>query len=215
MGQGSLGDCSFAAAAISLAGVNPTAIRNMIQDHEDGTFTVTFPGRSPVTLTYDRNAPGANTRDGIWLRVLEQAAARTLGNPTLSLFPREAIELLTGGPVNHRTWNFSSRDNWQGHIEESLSNGKPVAVSVGGGEAAGKKGYYNGIVTDHAYIIVGNNTATQKYTLQNPWGRNGEWGQKYDWETKTWEYKPEYQDGRFEMTMKEIYDTFRRLDYQE
>ena len=87
-------------------------------------------------------------------------------------------------------------------------------VSTGGGEADGKKGFYNGIVTIHAYIIVGWNPVTNKYILQNPWGKNGEWGQKYD-PKNGWEAGGQYNDGRFEMTLTELYETFRRLDYQK
>jgi len=77
--QGHVGDCFFMSATLSLASKNPQAIRDMIKDNQDGTYTVTFPGAPdrPVTVKKPTAAEtaiyGASTEHGTWPAVLEKA----------------------------------------------------------------------------------------------------------------------------------------------
>lgn len=77
--QGHVGDCFFMSATLSLASKNPQAIRDMIRDNEDGTYTVTFPGAPDRPITISKPTPaetaiyGASTEHGTWPAVLEKA----------------------------------------------------------------------------------------------------------------------------------------------
>ncbi|MGD9682929.1 MAG: C2 family cysteine protease [Candidatus Obscuribacterales bacterium] len=77
--QGNVGDCFFMSATLSLASKNPQAIKDMIRENNDGTYTVTFPGAPDRPITIDKPTPaetaiyGASTEHGIWPAVLEKA----------------------------------------------------------------------------------------------------------------------------------------------
>lgn len=77
--QGGVGDCYFVAALSSLASVKPEAIKDMIRDNGDGTYTVTFPGArdEPITVAAPSDLEmtlfAAPSKHGYWAAVLEKA----------------------------------------------------------------------------------------------------------------------------------------------
>jgi hypothetical protein len=199
--QGALNNCWFVTAAMGVARTDPAAIKNLIADNGDGTYTVTFPGKEAVTITYDPNAKGS-TSDGIWLRVLEQSAAKFL-NIDAGARPRMAIDFLTGSSTNVRTKNFSGIANWRDKISTAVTNNKIAIVCTPKGAAD-----VDGIVLNHAYLVIGYDAATDKVQLRNPWGRQDYTGPGNDPTDLT-------DDGVFTMPLTDLYRIFQYVDYQE
>jgi hypothetical protein len=218
--QGDLGNCWFVSAVIGLARTNPDAITNMIQDHGDGTYTVTFPGQQPVTITYDNdpNAKGGSS-DGIWLRVLEQAGAKLLADtqPLVSFLVdnfghrgRFGIYLVTGANAGPYFKWFYSISSWRDAIRTAMANNKIVTASTGTG---GLSDRINGLVSRHVYLVIGYDAETDKVRLLNPWRKDGEFGQTKP--NPDDEDTPDKKnDGIFEMTMQEFRDNFLIIDVQ-
>lgn len=77
--QGIMGDCYFVASVAAVARTSPETIKQMIVDHKNGTYTVTFPGNKdePVTVTApteaERGLFNGSSEHGIWASVLEKA----------------------------------------------------------------------------------------------------------------------------------------------
>ena len=62
--QGSIGNCPVPAACVALAAVDEAAVRNLIRENRDGSFTVTFhpPGQKPVEVVVDHQVWGRGGR---------------------------------------------------------------------------------------------------------------------------------------------------------
>lgn len=107
--QGEIGDCFFLAAVASLAAVSPSSIERLIKDNGDGTYTVTFPNRAPVTVHTPSVAEMARyggSPSGTWVVVLETAY----------------------GQIQDNSWHdranvisFGGRDNPTEHLDEGGS----------------------------------------------------------------------------------------------
>jgi hypothetical protein len=230
--QGGLGDCWIVAAAVAVGKARPDAITNMIKDNGDGTYTVTFPKdpKKPVTITYDPQAPGEKGADGIWIRVIEQAAAKYLNDnswwkkddPLVKIDKGgqtyDAMDLLTGS--GYKTLNgdsvWDSKDEWHTALAEAVKNNKAVTVSTTSGSGA-KITVDEGLIRGHAYVVIGYNAETKTLTLLNPWGHNGEYGQKYDPKTQTWggalDGNPN--DGQFDISLDDAYRLLKRLNLEK
>lgn len=77
MKQHWIGNCYFYAAVGSLLATDPNAVRKLITEERDGTFTVRFPGRKVINVKAPSEAeiflfrkPG---QTGVWMWVLEKA----------------------------------------------------------------------------------------------------------------------------------------------
>lgn len=121
--QGAIADCYLLASIAAIARQNPEAIKNMIRDNNDGTYTVTFKQLVsteprmyqdiPVTVTADfpggltgpHAQPGDNAAYGkkeIWPLIIEKAYAQLkAGYPGISSGgkPEYVLEELTGHAV--------------------------------------------------------------------------------------------------------------------
>jgi hypothetical protein len=77
--EGRIGDRYFEAAVASVAKMNPSSIKDMIEDNRDGTYTVTFPGakNEPITVLAPTEAEcglyNSGSPHGVWAMVLEKA----------------------------------------------------------------------------------------------------------------------------------------------
>lgn len=73
-------NCHFMAGLASMAAVNPNAIMNMIRDNGNGSYTVTFPGKEPITVPAPSEAEIAYydlaSRHGTWSAVMQMAYGR-------------------------------------------------------------------------------------------------------------------------------------------
>lgn len=115
--QGNIGNCYFMAALAAVADTDPQAIKEMIKDNGDGTYTVTFPGDKdhPVRVyapTPEEMATFAGTdgEHGIWSAVIEKAFREKSGSTyndrgnTVGY----GLQILTGQNVNVTDFTFFS-----------------------------------------------------------------------------------------------------------
>lgn len=185
--QGMIGDCYFLAAVASMARTpeGRQRIHDMIQDNHNGTFTVNFPGRDPVTV----NAPSESElalysnsgSDGMWLSVLEKAYAQSQNNS--AVFSSEnpydeigggdslaaGIEAMTGHSVNTDDTAFTSESTLRSRLTDALSHGRVVTAGIN--EYAWSSGTEdNGLPQGHAYTVLSFDPTTDQVTLRNPWG---------------------------------------------
>ena len=205
--QGTMGDCWFMSAVISLAEVDSYAIQQMIQNNLNGTYTVTFPGQKPVTITYDPTARGATTSpphttaDPIWARVIEQAAgeyynqnpgwvswlnttgekANPLKNLDQGYWPGPAIELLTGKPSAGQSAAgvISISGSVRADWQQVIEDGlKNHTPVVASIYPTNLVAGGVGLLTGHSYAVTGFDKATGLVTIREP---NG-----------SYEYDPDY-----------------------
>jgi hypothetical protein len=185
--QGDLGDCYFLSSVAALAKDDPQAIRNMIRDNHDGTFTVTFPGdpSHPVTVegpTDEELKRFAHDKDGVWVAVLEKAhryyTERVAADPGGD--PSQALELLTGKKFDTESVAASNGSVSDAQVAtmltKSMQSGQEVVAwsppNPKNGPPATK------VVPSHAYTVLNYDAATQTVTLRNPWGTLGFDGKK-------------------------------------
>ncbi len=198
--QGQIGDCWFISAGVGLAQARPAELARvngagLITSNPDGTFTVNFPGRNAVTITFLRGpyvdpAPAPLAGDdfsfstsapdnGDWMAILEQAWAK-LNLPDVSMawairgslhLPNPGfagIRFLTNHGVDPDLFANTRRDVTAGKLNAALNgNDKRIvtALSLRGGF---------GLVPIHVYSVIGYNDGTETVTVRNPHGRNRE-----------------------------------------
>ena len=223
--QGMIGDCYFLAAVASQARTpeGRQAIHDMIGDNHDGTFTVTFPGRDPVTVSAPTDAELATYSsagsDGLWLAVLEKAYAESENNG--AIFPSEnpydeigdgnylsaGIEAMTGHSTDTDDTAFTSLETTRSKLTDALSHGR--VVSAGINEYPWSSGTEsNGLPQGHAYTVLSFDPASDTITLRNPWGRGepvNASGQPLDGNN----------DGTFTMTLAEFDEYFSNICYEQ
>jgi hypothetical protein len=102
-----IGDCHFTATLSDMAKENPQAIRDMVKQNPDGSYTVTFPGDKDHPETV--GAPNqweletfATKQGGIWANVIEKAyrqRSQLPFNPPEGGNAADDEHLLTGKPA--------------------------------------------------------------------------------------------------------------------
>jgi hypothetical protein len=157
----------------------------MITDNKDGTYTVKFPydPTHPVTITYDPKAPGESGRDGIWVRVLEQAVAKYLNdrvwfwdkedNPLKRIDKGDnvgrAIELITGNSYKRYNGNsyWDSMNDWHRALTKAFDERKVVVLVTKPKENPNAPFEHdNGIIRQHAYTVIGYDPVRESETPQ-------------------------------------------------
>ncbi|CAN5290594.1 hypothetical protein BH10CYA1_BH10CYA1_28280 [soil metagenome] len=192
--QGTIGDCYLEAVIASIAASSPAKIRNMIEDHGNGSYTVTFPGdrAHPITVKAPTEAEmGLNTEPseyGIWPNVLEKAFGEYFVEnsilPTKGYSSTEGADggglasqstkLLTGKSVDEywcSGWRSSSTNqNIKKELTEAFAQGRAVTCSIGSIEHGQTK---DGYTKRHVYSIIGWDPSGKEggtLTIRNPWG---------------------------------------------
>jgi|GEM_PF-1239503 len=210
--QGRLADCYFLAALGALAHTNPQALRDMVTDNGDGTFTVHFGGEAgDVTVDDDFAVDGrgralyAGTGETdnpeLWVAVIEKAFAQVEGGYTDIEYgwAHEAIAFLTG----HDDFTVRAPSGFTStEIGAALDEGRTVTASSYSGETGDKKNAENGIVSNHVYVVLGvreRNGATE-VRVYNPWGSTE--GGIDDGEN----------DGAFWMSLEDFNTSFRQVE---
>ncbi|MDQ7825880.1 MAG: C2 family cysteine protease [Candidatus Eremiobacteraeota bacterium] len=218
--QGYLGDCYFIAPLYGLCRNNPQAVRNMITDNGNGTYTVRLPGRDPATVSTPTDAEIAiyacAGADGLWLAIIEKAYGQTINNGawfSTSTIPAEAadggglIRTGLGAVTGHGVdvdWLWCTRyGTTRNKLQEALQNGRVITA------ATVRNPSLRGIAGNHAYAITGHNADTNRIRFRNPWGFGGEptnaGGQAQDGSN----------DGIFEISMEDFYANFTAIGYDE
>ncbi|MBI2811784.1 MAG: hypothetical protein HYX67_13285 [Candidatus Melainabacteria bacterium] len=192
--QGTIGDCYLEAVIASIAASSPGKIRNMIEDHGNGSYTVTFPGdrAHPITVKAPTEAEmGLNTEPseyGIWPNVLEKAFGEYFVEnsilPTKGYsstegadgggFASRSTKLLTGKNVDEywcSGWRSSTTNqNIKKELTAAFAEGRAVTCSIGSiAHGQTKDGY----TKRHVYSIIGwdpNGKDGGTLTIRNPWG---------------------------------------------
>ena len=227
--QGGLGDCYFLQAVSSVAAQDPEAIKKMIQDNHDGTYTVTFPGQPDKPITV--NAPTqeeldrfAHYQDGTYVSVLEKAHRYLTGKTDKDDGgdPAAGLELMTGKKYHdediHKTnpgfWDFAVPiygiyDTLTGGNQTSDDEvAKMLTKAFNNHEEVGcGTGKNQGPIGDHAWSVLGYDPATQTVTLRNPWGYLG-------FDPKKFPSVKDLGDGKFTMSLAEFHKNYEYITIQ-
>lgn len=191
--QGRLGDCYFVAALAAIAAKNPDAIRRMVKDNGNGTYTVTFHEGGAVVVddqfpmqggqvAYAR--PGdQDAKDGkeLWVMLIEKAWAKLKGGyeeirgSKVRMKSEDAMEALTG---NKTTSIYTSSKDDATLLEllaRAADKGLPMTAGVYTQERFDQetlqKMRSQGVHANHAYAVVNVDRAKGTIELYNPWGK--------------------------------------------
>jgi hypothetical protein len=194
--QGQTGDCWMMASLAALASKDPEAIKRMIKDNGDGTYTVTFKekvlpfetyvdkkitvnGAFPNSLSQpgDANSKGVGE---IWPQVIEKAYAKYKGgyDKIEGGSPAEFLEAITGRPAVRRSGMMLDYDYSFQTLENDFNSGKNIVF----GTYDAISGKY-GLIADHAYAVnrvYTDPTGRQMVELYNPWGNTHPQAIPYD-----------------------------------
>lgn len=198
--QGSIGDCYFESSLAAVAKSNPEAIKNMIKDNGNGTYTVTFPGAKdePITIKAPTEAEQGlynhGSPNGLWASVVEKAYGEycqkhfyrrnLITNPFGGSTPTEGsdgggrtsgvMQLLTGHDTSTNFLLVTSQSTVASNLEKAFSSHPPKAVTAGiNGSLIGADQTADKFYTGHAYTITGfvpDGKGGGMVTIRNPWG---------------------------------------------
>ncbi|MFZ5441966.1 MAG: C2 family cysteine protease [Myxococcota bacterium] len=194
--QGAIGNCYFPAAMASVAAQNPQAIKDMIRQNADGTYTVRFyenGNRSrPKDITvdgdlyvrafggpiYGGSLGGSVEKDKmeLWFPLIEKAYAQwkgsydAIGNGGSA--GRVMSEVL-GRPQGYEWVSAGNAERLYNRIKNDIARGVPVAAGTHGTDQAAR--YTNtGVYANHAYSVLGveEKNGEKFVKLRNPWGQS-------------------------------------------
>jgi hypothetical protein len=193
--QQDLGDCYLISALGSIANASQSSIENMFIDNGDGTYTVRFyyyqtPDSTNAQADYvtvDSMLPvcygslvysGLGAGNSLWLPLAEKAYAEwnATGNEISDNPPANSYNSIQGGwmsTVYEQVLGAASQDYGmdragQKALVAAMAN-PAMAVTVGTG-SIGNPNSSTGLYSDHAYAIIGYNSANGTFQLYNPWG---------------------------------------------
>jgi hypothetical protein len=203
--QGNLGDCYFLASVAGQANRDPDSIRKMIKDNGNGTYTVTFANRKPITINAPTDAEigrySTGTDDGMWVRILEKAYvhARDRSRLIKAADPYKAVEggflfqgqgAMTGSVPGYRLTKVLSDKQVVDFVRKGTENNRLMTASTGP-KLGGKDETRDGLAKSHVYTVVGYNETKGTIRIRNPWGSGGDDGK-----------------GGRELTPKQVRDNF-------
>jgi hypothetical protein len=226
--QGQLGDCYFPSAMSSLAKTHPDAIKDLIKDNGDGTYTVTWKKKDwasgkfvdvPVKVDgdlYTRSwgGPLYGSSNGakdtksmeLWFPLLEKAYAQwkgsynDVGSGGLS---SDVFEAVLGQNGSEESINSTGADKLWGDIKDAVDHKRPTSAGTYGEEENAK--YTNtGVYADHSYTVLGykEKDGVKYVSLRNPWGESEPPGDGKD-------------DGVFDLKFddfRKLYQTFMTIE---
>src|SRR5690606_7642650 len=181
--QNSLGDCWLMATMGAMAVQSPGLVEEMIEENPNGTFTVTFPGRDPITVTPDlpTNPDGTLAFAGsqedppvIWPAVIEKAYAQMEGNDYGNIenwHPGGAMNTFTGDAGLDYIPDFTGTDI--DTLADDFENGEAITFSTPpNGDDKEKKELIqdNTLVSGHVYFVTSVDRENGTVTVRNPWG---------------------------------------------
>jgi hypothetical protein len=186
--QGSIGNCPVPAACVALAAVDPDAVRQLIRENTDGTYTVTFHpvNEKPVEIVVDNMVWGSGGRPkygsadsgpgGLerWFPLVEKAYAARVGDFEVlgkGTSVGKVLEELTGRATRSVWTNTATVDDvWKAASRAAADKLPMAAGTYGTSESARYRG--TGVYANHAYSVLGVEEKDGKrlITLRNPWG---------------------------------------------
>jgi len=228
--QGAIGDCYFLAGLSSVAKARPEVLKDGITDNGDGTYGVRLydANGKARTVTVDdelyrkegggpRYARGTDRKE-LWPALYEKAYAKmrgsyeTIGNGGQA---RRAMEAITGKTSDRVHNQKLTADALWDRVNGALDGNKPIATDTYG---SGKKYDNNGVVSGHAYSVLGTQTdGDDRYVvLRNPWG-SGEYSNPayetdVDWAK---DGKLDGDDGVFRMKLEDFHRLYEHTDVND
>jgi hypothetical protein len=190
--QGDTGDCFFLAAVASVLRVNPSAIKKLIHDNGNGTYTVTFAdGKKETVNAASMQFTALSFPDGnygpagasvpvsaagvpvLWTLILEKAyAERRRGYSVINQGgnPGEVWKLLQPD-ASPRYYDVTTMTDQQtaSTITTALHDHTPITAGSDTLTNNALARHLN-VVGDHAYYVTGYDAHTGTVTLGNPWG---------------------------------------------
>lgn len=189
-----IGNCYFVAAMASMAQVKPEAIRDMIKDNKDGTYTVKFPGASKAITVgqatdEEISQVGGLSKHGVWPIVLMKAYGKYYGGGKLDwdgsdggsafsagvrIFSENGVANLGVGYVlPMMSWKSMDAELNQALNPPNKKDAIPVTASTSksifGGDTV------DGFVRGHVYSVLAyrhneSDVKQSKVTVRNPHG---------------------------------------------
>lgn len=223
--QGQIGNCYFPSAMAAIAHADPEAIKRLIRENDDGSYTVSFLQRNWSTGKYVKKeisvdgdlyarawgGPLYGTSAGekspkameLWYPLVEKAYAMLKGG--------SYEDIGNGGVAGHVMSAVLGRDNFQQRlgkaneakawqrITAAVDNKLPAALGTQDDEAFYKN---TGIYANHSYSVLGYKTEGGKKFVQirNPWGESEPAGNGAN-------------DGVFWLSLEDTCRLFDSLDY--
>jgi len=190
--QGRLGDCYFVASLAAIAGKNPDAIRKMIKNNGDGTYTVTFHEGGAVVVddqfpAKDGNPvyAGAGDKDSdgveLWVMLIEKAWAKLKGGyeqirgSKVQMKSPDAMQAMTGNKTTTILTGSTAGEDLLKALDEAHQKGLPMTAGTYDDkhfdEETLKKMGAKGVHGNHAYAIVSVDAKKKTIELYNPWGK--------------------------------------------
>jgi hypothetical protein len=186
--QGNLGDCYFVAAVSGQAALDPASIK----DNQDGTYTVTFPDRKPVTIQAPTDAEigrySTGSDDGLWVKVLEKAYTQVRNRSRLIKrqdpykaieggFHFQGIRAMTGKSPSYGAVPVMSEAKIVSFVKDGQKNSRLMTISTGKWPGRDRTKADN-LPSGHVYTVMGYNAEKNTIRIRNPWGSGGD-GQGY------------------------------------
>jgi hypothetical protein len=185
--QGYLGDCYFIATLDSISKSSPTAIQNMFVDNGDNTWTVRYYCNGIADyVTVDRYLPtysnyavyadvgGTYTKNAneLWMALAEKAYVQWNETGKEGRDGVNAYNSIEGGwmqnvyaqvlgTLSQTYWWLNESDKQ--YLINALAANKAVTY------ATDTDGNGNGLVGNHAYMVVSYNASNNTFQLYNPW----------------------------------------------
>lgn len=194
--QGSLGDCYFVAQLAAQARTNPDRIKHLIQDHGDGTYTVTLHlkdektgKRVPTDIVVDSQFPQkdgkvAYAKPGdvgeagpeLWAMLLEKAWAKVSGSYESIRGKKtkdsDVFAMMSGEASSNISLAGQDEVQLLDKLSKALTNGQGVSFGSKSStdDAAVQELKDAGVVGNHAYTLMGVDLKAKTVSLRNPWG---------------------------------------------
>ncbi|MCB0640271.1 MAG: hypothetical protein KDC44_01465, partial [Phaeodactylibacter sp.] len=188
--QNQLGDCYFLGSIAAVARANPEAIRQLITDNKDGTYTVKLyadkRGRvkedyteitvtNAIPLDANKKQPYAEAGQGkesveLWVMILEKAYAKLQGGygKIEGGFGTEGLGAITGQKGKNYFPNSMKTAKMVELIKEALDNKWPITAETG--NVSKKAAKNTKLIKYHLYAPEAIDEGAQTIDLQNPWG---------------------------------------------
>ncbi len=185
--QGELGDCYFIATLGTIAKSNPAAITNMFIANGDGTWTVRFYANGVADyVTVDNMLPtdsygnliyaglgdvANNSSNKLWIPLAEKAYAQWNETGLEGRNGQNDYASIAGGWMGDVDAQVLGSQAAEYGINNATKQIMIAALAANQAVTTGTNDNpNNGLYGDHAYLVIGYNSATDTFTLYNPWG---------------------------------------------
>ncbi|MGU7844035.1 C2 family cysteine protease [Burkholderia sp. AW33-5] len=182
------GDCYLVAALIETAAVDPAALKSMISENANGTYSVRFYNPTGVGyVTVDSELPtytGAFDSDGtIWAGLIEKAYIEAQANGiAYSMGGGNSYNTIANGGWDAPLKSFTGKSTNYAGLDSvaTLSAGGTTYTAVSATLAAHEDVLFasnrgaEGLVGGHMYACIGIDASNEDYILVNPWGGGNE-----------------------------------------